>query len=317
VEKQDKKQRAEKMTYIYRLAGENLDLAQAELNGFLESQEIEEKSERNGRLAETNSEPDQLKRMALTHEVCRKKSETELNELEINFKIEGSFAVKCKILEGETDSKKMEKELGSKVSNEETSVDLENPETVIYAYVQNDRVLIGELVQKIPRGLFGKRSNEKRPFSSPVSLDPVLAQVLVNLSEVPAGEKILDPFCGTGGILIEAGLCGILPLGTDAKKEMVSGTEENLEKYGILNHNIRELDAKKSLEKFDPDAVVTDLPYGKASKVEGEIEQKFLELIKEFDRRVVFMYDKPELGELEAEYQVYVHKNLTRHIFCE
>ncbi|MFB6100757.1 MAG: TRM11 family methyltransferase, partial [Candidatus Nanohalobium sp.] len=161
------------------------------------------------------------------------------------------------------------------------------------------------------------RSNEKRPFSSPVSLDPVLARVLVNLSGTPLGGKILDPFCGTGGILIEAGLCGILPLGTDTKGEMVEGTRENLEEYGVINHNIQQEDAEKSLELFDYeiDALITDLPYGKASKVEGEVEEKFLDLVEGFGGNVVFMYDRPSLGGFEADYEVYVHKNLTRYIY--
>ena len=303
------------MSYLYRLAGENLELAEAELNGYLKSQEIDEEAERRNRLAETESEPDQLKRLALTHEICRKNYEIKRDNLEVQTGVEGSFAVKCKVLEGDADPKEIEKEIGRKISSGENSVDLEDPETTFYAYLLGEKILIGELVQDIPRGLFGKRSNEKRPFSSPVSLDPELARVLVNLSEVPAGGKILDPFCGTGGILIEAGLCGILPQGCDTKEEMVSGTEENLEEYGILNHDIRQIDAEKSLENFNPDAIVTDLPYGKASKVEGEIEQKFLELIEKLDGKTVFMYDKPELGDLEAEYEVYVHKNLTRYIY--
>ncbi len=303
------------MSYIYRLAGENLELAEAELNGFLKSQRFDEEAERKGRLAETESTPDQLKRIALTHEVCRKVCKTDRENLEVQTEVEGSFAVKSKILEGKGDSKEIEEEIGRKISGERNKVDLEDPDTTFYVYVLKEKIMIGELVQKIPRGLFGKRSNEKRPFSSPVSLSPELARVLVNLSEVPAGGKILDPFCGTGGILIEAGLCGILPQGSDTKEEMVSGTEENLEEYGIINHDIRQVDAEKSLENFDPDAIVTDLPYGKASKVEGEIEQKFLDLIEKLDGKAVFMYDKPKLGDLEAEYEVYVHKDLTRYIY--
>ena len=305
------------MTYIYRLAGENLDLAEAELDGFLESQNIDEKCKRDGRLAETDSEPDQLKRLALTHEICRKKDETTIESLKTDIEVKGSFAVRCKVLQGGEESKKIEEKLGEELSTEDNIVDLEKPETEIYAYVKEEKIVLGELVQDIDRGLFQKRSNEKRPFSSPVSLDPVLARVLVNLSGTPPGGKILDPFCGTGGILIEAGLCGILPLGTDTKKEMVEGTRDNLEEYGIINHDIREKDAEKSLEAFDYDidALITDLPYGKASKVEGKIQDKFLKLVEEFDEKVVFMYDKPKLGKFEADYNVYVHKNLTRYIY--
>jgi tRNA (guanine10-N2)-dimethyltransferase len=304
------------MSYIYRLAGENLKLAEAELNSFLKSQGTDKTCSRDGRLAETEEEPKKLKRLALIHEVCRKKAETETKDPKPDIEIEGTFKVRCKVVSGDKDSEEIEDKLGEELSNPKNTVNLENPDKKIYAYVQGEKIIIGELIQDLPRGKFKQRSNEKRPFSSPVSLDPVLARVLVNLSEVPVGGKIIDPFCGTGGILIEAGLCGMLPLGTDVKKEMVEGTRKNLEKYGILNHNIKQVDAEDSLEKFeDIDAIITDLPYGKASKVEGKTEEKFLNLISQFDGKTVFMYDKPELGDLKAQHEIYIHKNLTRYIF--
>lgn len=308
------------MTYLYRLAGENLELAEAELKGFLRSQDINENPERYERIAETEKHPDMLKRLALTHEVSKKRAEIDLKKLEnidLELAVEGNFAVKCKVIEGEADPQEIERKIGEKLENSENSVNLEDPDTEILAYVLDESILIGELVQDINRGLFQKRSNEKRPFSSPVSLDPVLARVLVNLAEIPTGKAVLDPFCGTGGILIEAGLCGILPLGTDTKEEMVNGARKNLEEYGIINHKIKQEDAENSLKSFDyePSTIITDLPYGKASKIEGEIKQKFLNLIEDFEGKIVFMYDEPRLGEMEANFEIYVHKNLTRYIF--
>jgi tRNA (guanine10-N2)-dimethyltransferase len=308
------------MTLIYRLAGEDLKLAEAELKGFLRSQGIEETPRRRKRIAETEKEPEMLKRLALTHEASIKITEIDQGNLEaaeIDLRIEGSFAVNCKVIDGEKDPQEVEEILGSKLSTRNNTVDLENPRTEINAYLIEDKILIGEQVQDIERGLFRKRSNEKRPFSSPVSLDPVLARVLVNLAEMPTHGKVLDPFCGTGGILIEAGLCGILPCGTDVKKEMVEGTRKNLEEYGVINYDIRELDVEKALEEFntDFDAIITDLPYGKASKVEGETEEKFLNLADSFDGKVAFIYDKPKLGDFKSDFEVYIHKNLTRYIY--
>lgn len=304
------------MTYLYLLAGENLKLAEAELNGFLKSQENQETPERRERLAETGVEPDRINRLALTHEVA-KKIETVTNPEDVSYNPQTSFAVRTEELQGEHETEKITEKIGGQMETKENSVDLENPEEVIKAYLFEDEIIIGKIVQDIQRGLFNGRTNEKRPFSSPISLDPVIGRILVNLSEVSAGEKILDPFCGTGGILIEAGLCGILPLGTDIKKEMVEGTRKNLEEYGIINHEIKQGDAENSLDSlnYSINAIITDLPYGKASKVEGEIEEKFLNLIREFQGKVVFMYDKPELGDFEADFEIYMHKNLTRYIF--
>ncbi|MFB6181200.1 MAG: hypothetical protein ABEJ93_04960 [Candidatus Nanohalobium sp.] len=302
------------MTYNYLLAGENLELAEAELKGFLRSQDIREEPEREERLAETESEPGQLKRLALTHEITEK-LETVSKPEKASYTPQKSFAVRAEEIEGEHNTKKIEEKLGNRLETKENSVNLENPEEEIKAYLFNDKIILGRKVEDINRGLFNKRSNEKRPFSSPVSLDPVLARVLVNLSEVSAGETVLDPFCGTGGILIESGLCGCGVAGLDVKKEMVEGTRENLEEYGIIAHNIREDEASKALELFEPSVLITDLPYGKASKEKGDPVEDFLELLEEFDGRTVFMWNEDELGGYQAEFSIYVHKNLTRHVF--
>ena len=296
--------------YVYRPAGENLELAEAELNGFLKAVDVDENASTDGRLAFTESHPGQLKRLALIHEVAEK------IDIE-SFRPKGSFKVRVENLtEGKADKEEIENRVGEKLSTEENSVDLEKPGTEIKVYITEDEELYSKVVEDIPRGLYNKRSNEKRPFSSPVSLDPVLARVMVNLSEVSAGEQVLDPFCGTGGILIEAGLCGIGVKGLDIQKEMVEGCRENVEKFGILNHEIKRGDISEVEEIFNKyDAVISDLPYGKASKKEENPVKKFLDFIEDFDGKTVFMYNKASVGDYEADFEVYVHKNLTRYIF--
>jgi tRNA (guanine10-N2)-dimethyltransferase len=308
------------MTYTYLFAGENLELAEAELKGFLRSQKKEEKISRDGRLAETPEEPMQLKRLGLTQEVSEKICEIQDVEKfsRTEFEVTESYAVRVENLtEQEKDTKKLEKRIGSELETEKNSVDLENPETVIKAYILEEKIVIGELVEEINRGLFEKRKNQNRPFSSPVSLDPVLARVLVNLSGVKPGEHVLDPFCGTGGILIEAGLCGVGVHGLDVKEEMKEGAEKNLEEYGVISHDVRQGEISKAQEIFGDgfDAVVTDLPYGKSSKKVGKPVEEFLKFIEEVEAPVVFMYDEEELGGYTSDFSVYIHKNLTRHIF--
>ncbi len=296
--------------YIYRLAGENMDLAEAELNGFLEAVGEDEKASREDRLAFTQSHPKQLKRLALTHEVTEEIDPEE-------FRPEGSYAVRVKNLsDKEIEKEEIESEIGQKISTDENSVNLEDPETTVKVYITEVKRFYGKLIEDISRNLFEQRSNEKRPYSSPISMDPVLARVLVNLSETSAGESILDPFCGTGGILIEAGLCGIMPKGLDIQEEMVEGSKENLNNYGVINFDIKEGDISEANELFDEyNAVISDLPYGKASKQENKAVEKFMEFIEEFDGKTVFMYNKASLGDYEADFEVYVHKNLTRYIY--
>ena len=299
------------MTYFYLLAGENLELAEAELQGFLKTRNIDN-SDRNGRLAYTEQHPDQLRRLAMTHEVIREIDPEK-------FRPNGSYAVRAENLtENEFNKEEIESDIGERISGLTNEVDLENPDKVVKVYNTVEGIVIGEVVEDINRGLFKERSNEKRPFSSPISMDPILARVLVNLSEVSAGESVLDPFCGTGGVLIEAGLCGILPKGLDIQEKMVSGTQKNLENYGILNHDIKQGDISEVDDIFDGyDVIITDLPYGKASQEENEAVDKFLELIEDFDGKTVFMYNEDSLEDYEADFEVYIHKSLTRYIFVQ
>jgi len=296
--------------YIYRLAGENLELAEAELNGFLKAVGEVETASCEGRLAFTEAHPGQLKRLALTHEVAEEIDPEE-------FGPEGSYAVRVENLsDKEIDKKSIESEVGEKIFDEENFVDLEDPKTIIKVYITEDKRFYGKLVEDIPRTLYENRSNEKRPYSSPISMDPVLARVLVNLSEVSAGQSILDPFCGTGGILIEAGLCGIMPKGLDIQEKMVEGCKENLQEYGIINFDVQQGDISEVDEIFDEyNAVISDLPYGKASKQENEAVEKFLNLIEDFGGKTVFMYNEASIGEYKADFKVYVHKSLTRYIY--
>lgn len=308
------------MTYTYMLAGENLELAEAELKGFLASQSLEKNIERKNKLAFTEKHPAQLKRLALTHEITELLARTDTETLEIDYRPENSYAVRAKDLTEKDMKEEMEKKIGRKIGTEDNYVDLEKPEEVIKAYIFEEEVVIGKVIEDIDRGLFEKRKNQDRPFSSPVSLDPVLARVLVNLSEVSAGDSVLDPFCGTGGILIEAGLCGCGVSGTDVKEEMVKGTRENLEEYGIIAHDIKELEVSEAPEVFESsfDAVITDLPYGKASKETTRPVKDFLEVYKELnDGKAVFMYNERELNGLEADFEIYVHGSLTRYIFVQ
>lgn len=306
------------MSYTYLLVGENLELAQAELDGFLRSQEISEECVRDGRIAVTDSEPDQLKRLALVHEVGEKLYEGELERFEAQKLGSGSFKVRSELL---VDRKipDIESKVGAIIESDERKVDLESPDMTFKVYVFDNKVVVSRIVEDIDRSLFEDRSNEKRPFSSPVSLDPVLARVLVNLAEVPPGNSILDPFCGTGGILIEAGLCGIGVYGCDISEEMVRGTRKNLQEYGIIVNDIRKSSVEDARDVFDTEfeALITDLPYGKSSKVEGKPVDYFASNWNQMADKAVFCYDKPVLDSMESEFEIYIHKNMSRYIFIQ
>ncbi len=70
-------------------------------------------------------------------------------------------------------------------------------------------------------------------FFHPGVLMPRVARALANLSGIKPGELFLDPFCGTAGILIEAGLMGARVIGVDAQEKLVEGARMNLEAFKL------------------------------------------------------------------------------------
>lgn len=83
-------------------------------------------------------------------------------------------------------------------------------------------------------------------------LPPKLAQILVNLAACDSEKlKVLDPFCGSGGILVEAVLLGHEILGSDVDPRMVDFSRKNLAEFNFTG-DIFVHDARQKISKnFD------------------------------------------------------------------
>jgi tRNA (guanine10-N2)-dimethyltransferase len=149
-------------------------------------------------------------------------------------------------------------------------VDLRKPDTMLEFFFSKRFAYYGILMREIDKKQFEATHPKKRPYFKPVSMDPRLAKAMVNLARVKSG-RLLDPFCGTGGILIEAGRIGLGILGVDKDAEMVAGTRRNLLYFG-LGGQVRKGDATdlgKLFQKGSFDCVVTCPPYGRLSSLRG------------------------------------------------
>ncbi len=78
---------------------------------------------------------------------------------------------------------------------------------------------------------YARRDRERPARDAKVGmLPPKLAQILINLcGNLPAGARLLDPFCGTGVVLQEAALMGYVPYGTDLNERMIEYSQKNLQ----------------------------------------------------------------------------------------
>ncbi|MEK6949480.1 MAG: DNA methyltransferase [Nanoarchaeota archaeon] len=233
-----------------------------------------------------------------------------------------------------------EKELASfvwrKVKN--PKVDLENPKTRIDIFFAEKRIYCCLLLKKVDEYYESRRSH-LRPMPSPISLHPRLAKAMVNLTGAGEGEIILDPFCGSGGILIEAGLMGLRTEGFDISRKMIWKSMVNLRHYGIKDCKLGAKDFFKIKKKYR--YIVADFPYGLNTAIMGNVRvtksnrkqiKQYLDkfysgIIKKLEKILLkkavvifpsyFNYNKfikKSKLKLINEFDSYVHGNLTRKI---
>lgn len=154
------------------------------------------------------------------------------------------------------------------------SIDLDRPTTRYWLARREDGVeMLLREVAAVDRAQVALRAMPKLPFRRPVSLAPRLARAAVNLASVRPGDRVLDPFLGTGALLAEAALLGARAYGVDADSGMVRGALRNFEHLGVRAEAFVEGDARTV--GFEPppgefDAIVTDPPYGRSSASVGE-----------------------------------------------
>ena len=320
------------MKWLAVLAGEDLELALEELRSVCLSESSEfSVVNKLGRVILFKTDEIRFSRLAYVREVSRYLDESSIDSLSFSINgLEGSFAVRPYIVEGESEDKrsKLAEKIGSSLDITSRSVDLNNPEHVFRAFKIGGKIILGKRVFLNEGGSFESRRSHLRPFSSPVSLHPRLARCLVNLTRADGFGSdsgnvslVVDPFCGTGGILVEAGLMGFKVQGSDISAEMVEGSKRNLGFYGVEDYDVVKSDAFKFLSSIEGkvSGVVTDLPYGKSSLKELEAEEmvgRLLDLSKSIcSNRIVFVLNRPEVCGLSADFSVYVHKSLSRYIY--
>jgi len=142
--------------------------------------------------------------------------------------------------------------------------DLKNPKVEFIVVITERDIWLGEMISKSD-GTWNEHSQKIHQYSS--SLPARFARAVVNLVALP-GDKIIDPCCGSGTILIEAASIGIKAVGCDINPLMAKASAENVRHFN-LDVPIAISDARSIKGKFD--AVVTDLPYGKNCPLDDQL----------------------------------------------
>ena len=265
---------------------------------------------------------------------------------------EGTVAVRARDVRGLTgvSTADAERQLGGVLVDRDFAVDLDDPDHELRALFSADDGLddpdgSGDQPGTIPAsdGVcvlgwldceserdFGERRPTDRPFFQPGSMAPMDARALANIAGAAPGRRILDPMCGTGGTLLEAGLVGADLVGTDAQWKMVRGTRENLEALvdGVDTAVARADATALPLREDVVDGVVFDAPYGRQSKIathrlEDLVEGALAEAarVSSGDATCVLMADRDWREAVSAtdwrvtdRFERRVHGSLTRHV---
>ncbi len=220
-------------------------------------------------------------------------------------------------------------------------VSLENPDYLLQAEKiydnDDDGYILGLSEDGYKEFSWRARRPRVRKFFLPSAIYPKLARALVNLSRVKEGDFFLDPFCGTGSLLIESSLMGMRSLGVDITRWIARGAKLNLNGFSLPFDSVIRAESSAALPFTHVDGIATDVPYGRASSTKGlstkELLERFLNIsvslcLNSTNLRkgfcVVMHPSTVKLEEISAvedhtfhlkeQHLLYVHRNLTRAI---
>ncbi len=220
----------------------------------------------------------------------------------------------------------LQKSLGAVLSSH-CPIRLEGPEREVRVVAEQGSYFLAVKLKEVDRRSIDSRQVKYRAFFSPVSLSPRYARGLLNLCGVSRGSRVLDPFCGTGGIVIESLLLGASTVGSDIDPRMIEGTRKNLEQLHLSSGwELHCIDVGRIGELGPFDVIVTDPPYGRSSYYNREdIRQLYARAmrsavgcLKKGGALGIVVPDpsllqKPDEVSVEAHLSQRVHKSLVRN----
>ena len=271
------------------LSGEHLSLPAAEIMAILESENIIYSHTKSSyRLLQLDASPKALQHVSdrsLMYDKCGfllgecKADDKEIHQLIGNLQLDEyiagatCFAVRSERLGGvKKDIKRthLERSVGSLLKERAPNlrVRLKEPDLTFLCVIYEDSFLFGLTQHAKPSGPISRRRPRKRPVFHPSTMPPKIARCMVNLSRARPGRFFADPFCGVGGIVIEATLIGCQVVAVDASTRMLRGVRRNVAHFSLQASGIINGDARY-LPFHGLDSIATDPPYGRDSSTRG------------------------------------------------
>lgn len=219
--------------------------------------------------------------------------------------------------------------------NNQVCIDIKYPKArVVIVSLSSSKILVGVEMLSLRGDRFRFRNPKMKVFKHPSMLTTRDARLLYNLALVksPEDTKFLDPFCGTGSILIESAIEGSYSIGVEIRRDLIKGAKNNIKEFSVYG-NIDLIHADSTLlplRENSFESVGTDPPYGRLSST---YRRKNCELLEKFIReatqvlkrkgKIVIMYNykyrrcileefRKRRIKVDEEYSFIVHNGLTR-----
>lgn len=129
------------------------------------------------------------------------------------------------------------------VTDSRTAQKLKLGEEGMVVKLKENNFLLGLCIHKFDLRIYKNEdeSRAKRLFSHGTS--PKLARIMINLAGLKQNQIILDPFCGTGTIIIQAYKLGFQSIGIELDKEVFEVAKSNIAALTNSNSDIRIINA--------------------------------------------------------------------------
>jgi tRNA (guanine10-N2)-dimethyltransferase len=332
--------------FIY-LSGENIELARAEALAAMASLDLDHRNvEFRGRLAILDAEPPDnlVKRLGMCHfggtvivtsppdkgPMMEAVSEA-IEELPQGLSL--APLVRMPGGRGDLTADEIHHETERTILSKGRKLRLRNPDRTVFFHV-SDEAFIGLVTRWSERGGLSSRRGSNLSFSRPVMMDPRISRSMVNLLAMPPGGRILDPFMGPGGLMMEAARLGYHCTGVELDPRVHEGAIRNMEGTGLSELLSPVLGDSRGICSLAPvtehapyDGMLTDPPFGRSASSAGDDPGALLrsvlgsarELIQEGGPVVLDVPDPDMVRDLEGFEPINmvrsrVHRSLTRHI---
>ncbi|MBI1276538.1 MAG: methyltransferase domain-containing protein [Anaerolineaceae bacterium] len=166
----------------------------------------------------------------------------------------------------------------------------------IRVFIEHEEAYIG-----VRLGSHAQHERLYKMVERPGALKPTVAAAMLRLVDVQAGQRLLDPCCGSGTILIEAALMGASVQGGDNDPDAVKATLQNM-KDAEVQGQVEQWDARVlPLRDGSNKRIVTNLPWGRQTFVNEELGSFYTQVCGEMERiiaaegRIAILTSTPHL----------------------